>query len=102
MDGKDSDTQLPHRVGFRGSEGPMWPGEEVRASLGQENGPSPPSFSGTARVSRCLVTEEDSASPAHSENTTHWRGDTEVPHSLGGGWPAICLSTSSWPMGTFL
>ena len=68
---KNSDTQLPHRVGFRGSEGLMWPGEGGEwPSPSQENGPSPPSFSGTAYVSRCPVTKEDSAGLAHSENTT--------------------------------
>ena len=54
-------------------------------SPSQENGPSPPSFSGTAYVSRCPVTKEDSAGPAHSENTTCWRGDTGVPPSSGWG-----------------
>lgn len=48
---KDSETHLQHRVGFPGSEGPTWPGEgKGGASPGQENGPSPPSFSGTTRT----------------------------------------------------
>ena len=38
-----------------------------------------------------------------TQKTPPAREETQgSPHPLGWGWPPICLSTSLWPMGTFL
>lgn len=64
----------------------MRPGEEVSGAFTRSREwPFSSQLLRDSTVSRCLVTEEDSASPAHSENTTHWRGDTGVPPFSGWG-----------------